>query len=1000
MLQRLIWTRRRRHPPASFGRPLRTCTLVAVCTALLLITAPTTPARTTYISVRLIDLVRSGKVMVVTPTRIYAVQQRDGSIRTNWHVFRIEETLSNRSDGSFTRQGRTSCSEQATSDVVVMKGELALPFVDIEKRPPPTTDPTGKYEISSVGFSEVPDWSPPEMGRRYLLIATDCGNGTARFPVGRYGLFEIDAAGTLTPISVTGEEFRQASLASIKELIADLGRYDADVTPSGLIVGQVLDAVTSQPVATAKVQISGVDQRDVQTSHDGWFVFRDVRAFTYDVAVTAHRWVAVAHRVRVGAGERRADLSIPLHRLPALHGVLREENGRPIPRVWVSAARVTVGPRLTWNNQGRETRTDDLGRYSFDALEPGAYLLYAYINPLPEVEPDERTGLTFYPSSFYPAGSAPVNGTPVLIGIDEGSREVDIVVRPVPMRRVTGVVRGRVADPVIQVGRIDPIVDPSGAATFRGRSGRTAADGSFHFADLAAGEYVFTLMGAGRREAISRRVDVTRGDVAGLIFDVADSGVGRPPAPNPIASGGTARIEGLVSDIDSPGAAALARTRVTVTNVATGAIRRVQTDPLGTFQIGRLPAGRYELNAERDGFVEVTPGSSVHLPAAVTVGEGAVASTTLTMRRAGVVTGAVYDERGRPLPGYHVTLLRLSIDDSVRMMHDVQRDFRLVGGVQNTGVTGEDGRYRVFGVPSGEYVIMAVREQRPPSNRRTTREEVNHALAADVRQTPPVAGRPGVLDSPTPSPQASPSPIVDKEPLPVYYPGTAEPQAATRLRVEAGAELSGVDIVAVDVAPVPVSGEVRFEGDGVASGVTVQIERIDLVRQTGRVATMQDDRSFTVTGIAPGRYAVSARTARFAGRSGSMSGRTVIEVGTVPVEGVLVIAKPTSVVSGQLVTPDPLGSQPIVVRVESVDGQDEPTEFVRVAANGTFTLLHVAAGRYRFNVASGDGTALSWSVRGVSLSGRDLSDEILAVSPGVSVTGVRVQLGAPRARVN
>lgn len=100
-------------------------------------------------------------------------------------------------------------------------------------------------------------------------------------------------------------------------------------------------------------------------------------------------------------------------------------------------------------------------------------------------------------------------------------------------------------------------------------------------------------MGAGQREAISRRVDVTRGDVADVIFDVADSGVGRPPAPNPIAAGGTARIEGLVSDIDSPGAAALARTRVTVTNGATGAIRRVQTDPLGTFQIGRLPAGRF-----------------------------------------------------------------------------------------------------------------------------------------------------------------------------------------------------------------------------------------------------------------------------------------------------------------------------------------------------------------------------------------------------------------------
>ena len=648
MLQHLIRTRRRRHPPASFGRPLRTCTLIAVCSMLLLVTGPTTRARTTYISVRLIDLVRSGSVMVVSPTRIHAAQQRDGSIRTNWHVFRIEETLSNRSDGSFTQRAQTSCNDQTTPDLVVMKGELALPFVDIEKTPPPTTDPTGKSEISSVGFSEVPDWSPPEMGRRYLLIATDCGNGIARFPIGRYGLFEIDAAGTLTPISVTGEEFQQASLASIKGLIADLARYDADVTPSGLIVGQVLDAVTSQPVATAKVQISGVDQRDVQTTHDGWFVFRDVRAFTYDVAVTAHRWVAVTQRVRVGAGERRADLSIRLHRLPAIHGVLREENGRPIPMVWVSAARVTVGPRLTWNNQGGgETRTDDLGRYSFDALSLARYLLYAYINPLPEVEPDERTGLTFYPSSFYPAGSAPVNGTPVLIRGDEGSTEVDIVVRPVPMRRVTGVVRGRVADgPVILVGRIDPIVDPSGAATFRGRSGKTASDGSFHFGDLAPGEYVFTLMGAGRRDPISKRVDVTNGDVAGVIFDVPDGDAGRPPAANAIAPAGTARIEGVVSDIDAPGTAALARTRVTVTNVATGAIRRVQTDPRGSFQIGRLTAGRYDVTAERDGFVAVTPGSSVHVPAAVAVGEGAVASTTLTMRRAGVVTAARCTTRG------------------------------------------------------------------------------------------------------------------------------------------------------------------------------------------------------------------------------------------------------------------------------------------------------------------------------------------------------------------
>jgi hypothetical protein len=135
------------------------------------------------------------------------------------------------------------------------------------------------------------------MGRRYLLMAVECGDGTARLPIGRHGLFEIDADGALTPVGATRNELAQQSLAAIRELIADLAGYDADVTSSGLIVGQVLDAVTNQPVATAKVQISGVDERDVQTTEDGWFVFRDVRAFTYDVAVTAPR--------RIGAKQRR-----------------------------------------------------------------------------------------------------------------------------------------------------------------------------------------------------------------------------------------------------------------------------------------------------------------------------------------------------------------------------------------------------------------------------------------------------------------------------------------------------------------------------------------------------------------------------------------------------------------------------------------------------------------------------------------------------------------------
>jgi hypothetical protein len=103
----------------------------------------------------MVELVRSSRIMVVTPTRINTAQQREGSIRTTWHVFRIEETLSNRSDGQFARGGRQSCSEQAAPGIVTMRDELAVPFIDVEKaarrRPPRIT----KSCSSAAGMCQI-----------------------------------------------------------------------------------------------------------------------------------------------------------------------------------------------------------------------------------------------------------------------------------------------------------------------------------------------------------------------------------------------------------------------------------------------------------------------------------------------------------------------------------------------------------------------------------------------------------------------------------------------------------------------------------------------------------------------------------------------------------------------------------------------------------------------------------------------------------------------------
>jgi hypothetical protein len=127
-----------------------------------------------------------------------------------------------------------------------------------------------------------------------------------------------------------------------------------------------------------------------------------------------------------------------------------------------------------------------------------------------------------------------------------------------------------------------------------------------------------------------------------------------------------------------------------------------------------------------------------------------------------------------------------------------------------------------------------------------------------------------------------------------------------------------------------------------------------------------------------------------------MSGRTVIDVGAAPVEGVVVTVQPTSTVSGWVVPLQgvPLGSEPLVVRLEPVRQQDGAGESVRAAANGAFTLLDVAAGRYRIVVVPSTGPTGPLSGRAISLSDRNLSDHTLEVPAGASVTGVVVQIEA------
>jgi len=456
---------------------------------------------------------------------------------------------------------------------------------------------------------------------------------------------------------------------------------------------------------------------------------------------------------------------------------------------------------------------------------------------------------------------------------------------------------------------------------------------------------------------------------------------------------GTARIDGIINETVAGNEAPLAQTLVTVTNVVTRAVRKVQTDPRGTFQVTRLTAGRYEISADRNGYIPLTRDGIDDPAIEVKIGEGEVVSTTLTMRRAGVVSGAVYDDSGNPVAGYTVTLRRFGVEQGVPVLHGPQ-PFQPVGGVKSTIYTDDAGRYRIFGVPPGQYVVVVMRYAPPAADVRPTRADIEQALA-EVRAVTRQASRPGLALPAPRSSRPAPLPVAQKERLPVFHPGTVDPLAAARVKVDSGTELTAIDIALTDAFPVTVSGVVRFERAAVRTNIEMNIERVDV--QGGPVLrAFVEDGKFTAQSVAPGRYLITARTEpRVADASLFMAGRAFVEVGATDVEGVVVTLQPTVVVSGRVTPPQgvPLGTNPIQVSVEPVDRLDGAPRAVRAAADGRFTLRGVVPGRYRIRLASASSAPIPWIVQALDVQKRELPDQILEISASAGPTEVVVHVG-------
>ena len=416
--------------------------------------------------------------------------------------------------------------------------------------------------------------------------------------------------------------------------------------------------------------------------------------------------------------------------------------------------------------------------------------------------------------------------------------------------------------------------------------------------------------------------------------------------------------------------------------------RPAVTDAQGRFVFNALPAGTYRLNASRSAFLSANYGETRSGGAGrlLQLDAGQQLAVTFPMQRPAVIEGTVTDELGVSLVNASVQAARYGIVQGVRRATS-----------SATVLTDDRGRYRIFGLGPGEYVVSVS----PQLIQFATAERAAIGQAGYERAiSAALGGRSAAqVNGLSIVPPKVPDDAV-RGYAPTYYPGSTSIVSAAKVVVEPGTERSGVDITFRPVRTVRVRGMVAGS-PGPHVGIQVALTAYDPAAFTGTfVNRAQPDGSFSLGNIVPGQYVLTAVTVPGSSPPGmpppAMSdadrlwARTIIAVDGVEEPTVVLTLRPGRSISGTIVSGGrgPANLAAVQVRLASASSAasaaDGPLPQATSDADGRFELRWVPAGQFTIRT-----TGL---VKSVMIEGQDVLDFPLEVDGSRDLTGVVITL--------
>lgn len=449
---------------------------------------------------------------------------------------------------------------------------------------------------------------------------------------------------------------------------------------------------------------------------------------------------------------------------------------------------------------------------------------------------------------------------------------------------------------------------------------------------------------------------------------------------------GTGRIRGRLVSADTGAPVRRAQVRLSGTDVMP---KSTTTDNEGAYEFRDLPAGQFTINATRSGYVSVGYGQTRPFESGkpIELAEGQVLDRAdITMPKGSVIAGRIIDEFGEPVADASVSAMRSTWSNGRRRLQPTGR----------TATTNDLGQYRIYGLPPGDYYVSATL--------RGPQEMMVMEMAVAAVRTASTAG--------AEAPRSGYAPT--------YYPGTPNGAEAQKLTLAVGQEAPNADFGLVPVRLARVSGTVIGSNGQPLEGVMVNARprtaaANPLVFPLGAAARTDRAGNFTLNGVAPGDYTLSAqsttiisedrsgegnRTMVFTMRTAGGGGGDQSEFGSIPLSvsgddmaNVVIATSKGTTASGRVIYEGGAAPSRNTIRIAaSATDTDGPLALLgassSVTAEGTFEIKGIAGPRV-FRVSN---LPAGWLLKAIRYNGADITDDGLDVSPSQPITGLEVVL--------